>query len=71
MGTKGRTFRRCIWNPLGPLKARPVDLPGIDIAAMLMLPPLAGLVFRVRLPRDSGQSNIPVGGHFISLPADS
>jgi hypothetical protein len=37
------------------LKARPVDLLGTDTAAMLMLPPLAppaGLVFRVRLPRD-------------------
>jgi len=37
------------------LKARPVDLLGLDTAAMLMLPPLAppaGLVFRVRLPRD-------------------
>ena len=37
------------------LKARPVDLLGIDKTAMLALPPLpppAGLVFRVRLPRD-------------------
>lgn len=37
------------------LKARPVDLLGIDQAAMLALPPLAppaGLVFRTRLPRD-------------------
>ncbi len=37
------------------LKARPVDLLGVDTAAMLMLPPLAppaGLVSRVRLPRD-------------------
>ena len=37
------------------LKARPVDLLAIDKLAMLALPPLgppAGLVFRVRLPRD-------------------
>jgi len=37
------------------LKARPIDLHGIDTAAMLALPPLApplGLRFRVRLPRD-------------------
>ncbi|MGH3545638.1 MAG: IS21 family transposase [Mycobacteriales bacterium] len=37
------------------LKARPVDLLGIDKTAMLTLPPLAppaGLIFRVRLPRD-------------------
>jgi len=37
------------------LKARPVDLLDIDKTAMLALPPLAppaGLVFRVRLPRD-------------------
>jgi transposase len=37
------------------LKARPVDLLGVDTAAMLALPPLAppvGLAFRVRLPRD-------------------
>jgi transposase len=37
------------------LKARPVDLLGVDKAAMLALPPLApsaGLAFRIRLPRD-------------------
>jgi transposase len=37
------------------LKARPMDLLGVDKAAMLALPPLApsaGLCFRVRLPRD-------------------
>ncbi|MEP7180521.1 MAG: IS21 family transposase, partial [Pseudonocardiales bacterium] len=37
------------------LKARPVDLLGIDTAAMLLLPPLApplGLRFRIRLARD-------------------
>jgi hypothetical protein len=37
------------------LKGRPVDLLGVDQAAMLALPPLAppaGLVFAVRLPRD-------------------
>jgi transposase len=37
------------------LKARPMDLLGVDTAAMLALPPLApsaGLCFRVRLPRD-------------------
>jgi len=51
----------CEWLPransrtVRALKARPVDLLGTDTAAMLMLPPLAppaGLVFRVRLPRD-------------------
>ena len=37
------------------LKARPIDLLGVDTTAMLTLPPLAppaGLRFRIRLPRD-------------------
>jgi transposase len=50
-----------IWLPIAngrtvrSLKARPVDLVGADKSAMLALPPLAppaGLVLRVRLPRD-------------------
>lgn len=50
-----------IWLPkanarsVRALKARPVDLLGVDTTAMLALPPLAppaGLVFRIRLPRD-------------------
>jgi len=49
------------WLPLAnartvrALKARPIDLVGIDRAAMLRLPPLApahGFTARVRLPRD-------------------